>query len=91
MRTHDMSTNYSYTFDILCRVYKHTTHVHIFFNKLTITNTNHAVMAAMAGSHIADTSVNCSCCSLLLVGDVVGVVSTQFTVDIQQMPSTLRR
>ena len=43
-------------------------------NKLTITNTNHAVIAAMAGSHIADTSVNCSCCSLLLDGDVVGVV-----------------
>ena len=75
-----------------CRVYNK---VHIFFNKLTITNTNHAVMAAMAGSHIADTSVNCSCCcSLLLVldGDDVGVVSfsTPFTDD-KQMTSALRR
>jgi len=58
-----------------------------YLNKLTITNTNHAVMAAMAGSHIADTSVNCSCCSLLLIldGDDVGAVSfpTPFTDDIK--------
>ena len=73
---------------------EHITHVHIFFNKLTITNTSHAVIAAMAGSHIADTSVNCSCCSLLLAvldGDVVGVsFSTPFT-DEKKMKNTQRR
>ena len=46
-------------------------------------------MAAIAGSHIADTSVNCSCCSLLLVGDDVGVESTP--IGIKKMTSTLRR
>jgi hypothetical protein len=31
--------------------------INVSTNKLKITNTSHAVMAAIAGSHIADTSV----------------------------------